>query len=130
MVNDTIADFLTRVRNAIASKKTDLILPSSKMIESIAKILKEEGFIEDYEVVKSEIQNNLKIKLKYVNGVPAITKLERVSKPGVRFYKGYKQILRIKRGIGISIFSTPRGVMTGDHAREERVGGEFLCRIW
>ncbi len=130
MVNDSIADFLTRIRNAITRKKQELTLPSTKMLEAMARILKEEGFIEDYEVEKEKIQDTITIKLKYINGVPAIRKLERVSKPGVRSYMGYRDIPRVKQGLGISIFSTPSGVMTGETARENHVGGEYLCRIW
>lgn len=130
MVNDPIADFLTRVRNAIARKKQELVLPSTNMIEAMAQILKEEGFIEDFEVEPNDVQNKIIIKLKYVNGAPVIRKLERISKPGVRSYMGYREIPRVKQGLGISIFSTPSGVMTGENARKNRVGGEYLCRIW
>jgi len=130
MVNDTIADFLTRVRNALAREKQEITLPSSKMLEAMAKILKEEGFILDYKVEKAEPQNSLTIKLRYVDGESAIARLERVSKPGVRRYMGYRDIPRVKRGIGIAIFSTPQGLMTGKEAREKKVGGEYLCNIW
>lgn len=130
MVNDSIADFLTRIRNALYRKQEELTMPSSKMIEAVAKILKEEKYISDYEVKKAEPQNQIVIKLKYVNGVSAISKLQRMSKPGVRTYMGYREIPLIKNGIGIAVFSTPRGIMTGKHARHEKVGGEYLCRIW
>lgn len=130
MVNDPIADFLARLRNAIARKTEKIVSPSSKMIESIAKILKDEGFIIDYKIIDQKPQNNIEISLKYVNGMPAIQSLKRISKPGVRNYLGYRDIPRVKNGLGISILSTPRGVMTGKNAKGEKVGGEYLCEIW
>ncbi len=130
MVNDPIADFLTRVRNAIARQKKEFSVPATNMIIAIAKIMKEEGYINNYEVKKNSPQDELIIKLKYVNGQPAIRELKRVSKPGVRRYMGYNQIPRIKQGLGISIFSTPSGIMTGKKAKQAKVGGEFLCTIW
>ena len=131
MVNDPIADFLTRIRNAIARKKESLTVPSSKMLEAIASILKEEGYILDYEVSgEDKVQKELTLKLKYVNGKPAITKLIRVSKPGVRIYAGYKDVARVKQGLGLNILTTPKGVMTGKQAKDKQVGGELLCKIW
>ena len=131
MVNDPIADFLTRIRNAIARKKESLSVPSSKMLESIAAILKEEQYILDYEVVDDGgVQKELILKLKYVNGVSSITNLTRVSKPGVRIYSGYRDVSRVKYGLGINILTTPKGLMTGKKAKQERVGGELLCKIW
>lgn len=130
MVNDPIADFLTRIRNGISRKKSEVVLPSSKMLEAIAKIMKEEGFILDYSVEEVKPQNQLSVKLKYVNGKSAIEKMDRVSKPGVRNYLGYREIPRIKRGLGIAVFSTPNGVMTGATARDTKIGGEYLCKIW
>jgi len=130
MVNDTIADFLTRIRNALARQKQEIDVPSSNMLVAMAKILKQEGFIEDYSVVKATPQNALNITLKYADGKSVIYKLQRVSKPGVRRYMGYRNIPRVKRGVGIAIFSTPQGLMTGKEAREKQVGGEYLCNIW
>ncbi|MBD3280247.1 30S ribosomal protein S8 [Candidatus Dojkabacteria bacterium] len=131
MVNDPIADFITRLRNAIERKKESLSVPSSKILEAIASILKDEGFILDYNVeVGDGPQKELTLDLKYVNGKPTISKLTRVSKPGVRIYSGYKDLARVKHGLGISILTTPKGVMTGKKAREEQVGGELLCTIW
>lgn len=130
MVNDTIADFLTRIRNALARQKQEIDVPSSNMLVAMAKILKQEGFIEDYSVVKATPQNALNITLKYADGKSVIYKLQRVSKPGVRRYMGYRNISRVKRGVGIAIFSTPQGLMTGKEAREKQVGGEYLCNIW
>lgn len=130
MVNDLISDFLTRIRNAIARKQEEVTMPSSKMLVAVAKILKEENFISDYEVIEAKPQNKIVLHLRYVNGVSAINKLERISKPGVRTYLGYRNMPLIKSGLGISVFSTPKGIMTGKSARKEKVGGEYLCRIW
>jgi len=105
-------------------------MPSSKMLVAVAKILKEENFISDYEVIEAKPQNKIVLHLRYVNGVSAINKLERISKPGVRTYLGYRNMPLIKSGLGISVFSTPKGIMTGKSARKEKVGGEYLCRIW
>jgi len=130
MVNDSIADFLTRVRNAIARKKEQVVVPSNKMVVAIASILKNEGFINDY---KEETQDNLKvlvISLKYINGESAIRKLTRVSKPGVRKYMGYRNIPRVMQGLGVAIFSTPKGVMSGNEAKKNSIGGEYLCSVW
>ncbi|MBN1331305.1 30S ribosomal protein S8 [Candidatus Dojkabacteria bacterium] len=133
MVNDPIADFLTRIRNAIARKQKTLNVPSTKMLEAIAAILKEEGYILDYKVEEpkeKEVQKQLNLKLKYINGESAIKELIRISKPGVRIYSGYRDIGRIKYGLGISILTTPKGLLTGKKAKEEQVGGELLCKIW
>lgn len=130
MVNDPIADFLSRIRNAIVREKTQITLPSSKMIEAMSKILKEEGFINGYSVEEKVPQNEITLDLKYVNGVAAIRNLERISKPGVRSYVGYKEIPRVKQGVGIAILSTPSGVLSGKEARKQKVGGEYICRVW
>lgn len=130
MVNDPIGDFLTRIRNAQERKKETVELPSSKMLEGLATILKEEGFINNFEVKNSDVQNEIMVSLKYVNGTPAIRSLKRVSKPGLRKYRGYKEIKAIKQGMGINIFSTPKGVLTGKEARNQKVGGEYICDIY
>lgn len=130
MVNDPIADFLTQIRNAQQRKKDEVSVKSSKMLEAIAAILKEEGFIMDFSVNTQEIQNELNIKLKYVNGEAAIRELARVSKPGIRKYLGYKQIRPVKKGLGIAIISTPMGVVSDKKARENKVGGEYICYVY
>lgn len=130
MITDPIGDLLTRIRNAQERRQDVVSMPSTKMIVAIAEILKSEGFIEGYEVVEVEPQNELKIQLKYVNGVPAIRELKRISKPGIRRYRGYRTIKSIKNGLGVSIFSTPMGVISGEDAVKNKVGGEYLCYVY
>jgi len=135
-VNDPIADMLTRVRNAVMAGHTTTAMPSSKMKASIAKILKEEGFIDSYEVVEGDRPGHkvLRIRLKYVGERrqrrPVLTGLERVSRPGRRVYTGKKDIPWVLSGMGISIISTPKGMMTGQKARKLGVGGEVVCKVW
>mgnify|MGYP005837959733 FL=1 len=135
-VNDPIADMLTRIRNAILADHTLAAMPSSKLKVAIAKILQEEGYISNYEVVdgKSAGQKILRIHLKYVgerrNRKPVITGLQRVSRPGRRVYTGKKEIPWVLSGIGVAILSTPKGVMTGKRARQLGVGGEVICKVW
>ena len=130
MSNDPIGDFLTRIRNAQLRKKETVEIPSTSMLVSISEILKQEGFISGYEVAKQDVQDNIILRLKYVDSRPTIRELIRVSKPGIRKYRGYREITPIKNGLGISIFSTPKGVMTGNNAVKERVGGEYICEIY
>lgn len=132
MVNDPIADFLTRIRNSILRSKSEIYVPASKMIVSITEILKQEGFISDYKQVENEEnQKQILITLEYnSDGKTPIHEIKRVSKPGLRIYKGYRDIPKVLNNIGINIFSTPKGVMTGVQARREKVGGEYLCKIW
>jgi small subunit ribosomal protein S8 len=135
-VNDPIADMLTRMRNSIMTGHQLVALPSSKLKVSIAKILKEEGYIASYEVVdgKTTGQKVLRIRLKYVGErrerKPVITGLERVSRPGRRVYTNKREIPWVLSGLGIAIVSTPKGVMTGQRARQLGVGGEVLCKVW
>ncbi len=132
-VNDPIADMLTRIRNAVAARHDSVSMPASKMKVAIAKVLKEEGFIKDYTVVQQEgrPQAELRIELNYLGRKqPAINGLKRVSKPGLRVYVQKRQIPRVYGGLGIAILSTPKGVMTGQQARRESVGGELLCYVW
>lgn len=136
MTSDPIADMLTRVRNAHMAGHSTVSLPSSKLKVAIAQILKQEGFIEEMEVVTAdgEPQAALRLTLKYV-GVrrekrPVISGLERVSKPGRRVYARHKDIPWVLSGMGIAILSTPKGVMTGARARQLGVGGEVLCKVW
>ena len=130
MVNDPIADMLTRIRNAVMVGHDDVLVPFSQMKHSIARILKQEGFINDYEVLRGKPQSMMKIRLKYIDGQSAILGLERVSKPGLRVYVGCHEIPRIYGGLGIAIISTSKGIMTGQEAWHNHIGGEFLCRIW
>lgn len=130
MVTDPIGDFLTRIRNAQARNYDEVVLPSTRMIADICKILKAEGFILNFEVIEKSPQNELKVKLKYVNEIPAIRELVRVSKPGVRKYVGYRDIKPIMNGLGVAIYSTPHGVVKGEDAYKNRVGGEYICYIY
>lgn len=130
MVSDPVGDFLTRIRNAQDRKKEIVTVPASNMIVAIADILKNEGFIISYDVSDSEVQKEVNLTLKYVNNRPAIRSLKRVSKPGIRKYTGYKDIKQIKNGLGLAIFSTPKGVITGEDAIKSKVGGEYICEIF
>ena len=136
MINDPIADMLTRIRNAMMAGHADVAMPSSNIKKEIARILKEEGFIEDFEVIEGEkpSQTTLQIKIKYAgerrSRKPVITGIERVSRPGRRVYTRHDEIPWVLSGMGISILSTPKGVMTGQRARQEGVGGEILCKVW
>jgi small subunit ribosomal protein S8 len=131
MVNDPIADMLTRIRNANLVKQKQVVMPSSKIKTSIAAILAEEGFIDGYAVTEETPQPRLIERLKYTaQGRPVISGLDRVSRPGRRFYSGSKDIPWVRSGLGINIVSTPKGLMTGRKARRERLGGEILCNIW
>jgi small subunit ribosomal protein S8 len=131
-VTDPIADMLTRVRNAISAHHDTVGMPTSNTKVALAKILKEEGFIEDYTVAKgSGPQGELKVALHYRGeGDPAISGIKRVSKPGLRVYVGKGEIPRFYGGLGVAILSTSKGVMTGKQARTEGVGGEVLCHVW
>jgi small subunit ribosomal protein S8 len=130
MVTDPIADMLTRIRNAVLARHEFTLVPSSRMKLSIAKILKEEGFIRDYEVLKGQPQRVIKIYLKYAEKEPVISGLKRVSKPGLRIYVQRKEIPRVYGGTGIAIISTPKGVMIGQQAWRQGLGGEMLCYVW
>lgn len=131
MVNDPIADMLTRIRNASMVKQKQVVMPSSTIKVGIAHILTEEGFIDGYGVTEEKPQPKLVLRLKYTaQGRPVITGLERVSRPGRRFYSGAKDIPWVRSGLGVNIVSTPKGLMTGRKARRERLGGEILCNVW
>ena len=129
-VTDPIADMLTRIRNAIMAGHDSVAIPSSKIKLAIAKILKKEGFIQDYEVSKGKPQATLKIQLKYTNGQPALLGLERVSKPGLRLYVNKGEVPRVYGGLGIAILSTSKGVMTSRRAWQLGLGGELLLYVW
>ena len=131
MVTDPIADMLTRIRNASMVKQKQVVMPHSKIKASIAEILKSEGFIDAFAVMEDKPQARLVLRLKYTpQGRPVITGLERVSKPGRRYYSGAKDIPWVRSGLGINIVSTPKGLMTGRKARREKLGGEILCNVW
>jgi len=130
-VTDPIADMLTRIRNAVMVKHDSVLIPASRAKLSIAKVLKEEGFIGNYEVLRGKPHRVIKIHLKYDdNNQPILSGLERVSKPGLRVYVQQKEIPRVYGGLGIAIVSTPKGVMTGQQAWRQGVGGELLCYVW
>ena len=130
MVTDPIADLLTRVRNAAMARHDSVSIPASKVKIVIAKILKDEGFIADYSIIKGEPQRTIKITLKYIDKQPAFIGLERVSKPGLRVYSGKKEIPRVYGGLGIAVISTSKGLMTGQQAWKKNIGGEVLCYVW
>ena len=130
-VNDPIADMLTRIRNACMVRHTSVAMPSSKMKVAIAEILKREGFIRDFQIEEGQPFDTIQITLKYTSDRrPVITGLKRVSKPGLRIYTGRADIPRVRNGLGLSILSTPKGVMAGHEAWQEHVGGEVICYIW
>lgn len=130
-VNDPIADMLTRIRNACMARHTNVSIPASKMKLAIADILKREGFIKDYAVQQGTPFDTIDITLKYTTDrQPAITGLKRVSKPGLRIYTKRADIPRVRGGLGLSILSTPKGVLAGHEAWQQRVGGEVLCYVW
>lgn len=130
-VTDPIADMLTRIRNAVMVRHDSVLIPTSKMKLSISRILKDEGFISDYEVVRGKPQRMIKIRLKYHDrNEPVLSGLERVSKPGLRMYVQKTEIPRVYGGLGVAIISTPKGLMTGQQAWRHGTGGELLCYIW
>ena len=130
-MTDPIADMLTRIRNANQNRAKVVSMPSSKMKETIASILKEEGFITDYSIEKNDVQNILTLTLKYAaNKERVITGLKRISKPGLRVYASVDKIPSVRNGLGIAIISTPKGVMTDKMARSNNVGGEVIAYIW
>jgi small subunit ribosomal protein S8 len=128
-MSDPIADMLTRIRNAQATEKVSVAIPASKVKTAIAKVLKDEGYIEDFANRSVDGKDVLEIGLKYYAGKPVIEKIERVSRPGLRIYKGRDDIPRVMNGLGVAIVSTSRGVMTDRRARETGVGGEVLCIV-
>jgi len=129
-MTDPITDMLNQIRNAQAVGKTEILIPSSKIKNEILGILTKEGFVgEVKKAVKGKIKS-LKIVLKYENEIPAIAGLKRVSKPGQRIYEGFSEIRKVRGGYGISIVSTPKGLMTNKEARKQKLGGEIICQIW
>ena len=128
-MSDPISDMLTRIRNAQMAEKVSVAMPASKLKVAIAKVLKDEGYVEDFAVRDAEGKPTLEIGLKYYAGRPVIERIERVSKPGLRIYKGCEDIPRVMNGLGVAIVSTPKGVMTDRKARASKVGGEVLCIV-
>jgi len=130
-MTDPIADLLTRIRNGLIARHQYVLVPGSKMKIAIARILKEEGFIKDVEILRDNPQRTLKIWLKYASGKePVLSGLRRVSKPGLRVYTGKRELPRVLGGLGLAILSTPKGIMTERKARRLGVGGEILCYVW
>ncbi|HOP11327.1 MAG TPA: 30S ribosomal protein S8 [Oscillospiraceae bacterium] len=132
-VTDSIADMLTRIRNASSAKHTSVDIPASNMKASIAKILLEEGYIEGYETIDDGVQGVIRVTLKYGAGkikTSALTGLRRVSKPGLRIYASCEEMPKVMKGLGIAIVSTSKGVMTDKEARKQNVGGEVLAYVW
>jgi small subunit ribosomal protein S8 len=128
-MSDPIADMLTRIRNAQSVEKSTVSMPSSKVKVAIAQVLKDEGYIEDFAVRGEAGKPELELQLKYYAGRPVIERIERVSKPGLRIYKGAEELPRVMNGLGVAIVSTSRGVMTDRRARASGVGGEVLCVV-
>lgn len=129
-MTDPVADMLTRIRNGIMARHTRVMMPSSKMKVAIARILKEEGYIRDFEVIQDSPQGTLRITLRYVDRRPVLQQLKRISKPGLRVYTRRDSIPRVRGGLGTAIISTPQGVMTGRKAYQLGLGGEVVCYVW
>jgi small subunit ribosomal protein S8 len=130
-LTDPIADMLTRIRNAVAVHHDSVLVPGSNPKVALARIMKDEGFIEDFEILRSGPQRTLRVRLRYWDKKQsAISGLKRVSKPGLRVYVGSKKIPRIYGGMGVAIISTSQGVMTGSEARRRGIGGEYICYVW
>lgn len=128
-ISDPVADMLTRIRNAQRVAKSEVVMPSSKLKAAIAQVLADEGYIEGFQVVANGGKPELRIGLKYYAGRPVIERLERVSRPGLRIYRGRDAIPQVMNGLGVAIVSTSRGVMTDRQARAQGVGGEVLCYV-
>ncbi|HVA17310.1 MAG TPA: 30S ribosomal protein S8 [Candidatus Dormibacteraeota bacterium] len=131
MITDPIADMLTRIRNAVRARHPRVDLPSSKMKIELARILKEEGYVSTYKVVEENKRKILRVFFRYTSDKRSVlTNLKRISRPGCRRYVGKSDIRPVVGGMGVAILSTPRGIMTGQAARKEGVGGELLCEVW
>jgi small subunit ribosomal protein S8 len=130
-VNDPIADFLVQVRNAAHAKKEEVSIPASKFKTRLAEIFKDEGFIEDFSVVPDRLQGLLVVRLRYDDrGRSVILGMRRESRPGRRLYVDTSKLPRVRNGLGTAVISTPRGLMTGRQARQQKIGGEYICSIW
>jgi small subunit ribosomal protein S8 len=131
MMTDPIADMLTRIRNGLQARHAAVEMPTSKIKVAIAEVLKDEGYIKGYSVAGEGISRMLKVELRYVGkNEPVVSGIKRISKPGLRVYAAATEIPRVFGGLGVSIMSTSRGVMSGGQARKQRVGGEVLCHVW
>ncbi|MBI5108786.1 MAG: 30S ribosomal protein S8 [Rhodocyclales bacterium] len=128
-MTDPVADMLTRIRNAQMAEKLSVSMPSSKLKVAIAKVLKDEGYIDDFAIRENGAKPELDVALKYYAGRPVIERIERISKPGLRVYKGKDDLPRVMNGLGVAIVSTPKGVMTDRRARAGNMGGEVLCIV-
>lgn len=130
-MTDPIADFLTRVRNAIGAGKKTVDIPASNIKKGIAEIMKNTHFISDYSLIETDgVKKFISLKLKYNDGVSVIEGLKRISKPGIRTYKDSENIPRVRNGLGIAVISTSKGLMTDKQARAQKIGGEVICEIW
>lgn len=129
-VTDPIADFLTRVRNALHAKKKFVDIPSSNMKLKMTEILKNSSFIKDFNIIEDNKQNIIRVHLKYKNGEPSISGLKKISTPGLRSYVGKDELPRVLNGLGLAILSTSKGLLTDKQAKVESVGGEVICHIW
>jgi len=129
-MNDPLGDLLSRIRNAQMRNKSKVTTPNSRLRESVVEVLKNEGYIRGYAVVEREGRSEIEIELKYFDGEPVIREIERVSKPGRRVYTSVKNMPRINNGLGVTIVSTPKGVMADHDARDANVGGEILCTVF
>lgn len=129
-MTDPIADFLTRIRNAANARHKVVDVPASRLKERLAAILKDQGFISDFQKVEEGPQGTIRVALRYINGFPSMLGLQRVSRPGLRRYAGAGELPRVKNGLGIAIISTSQGLMTDKEARTRNIGGEVLCYVW
>lgn len=129
-MTDPIADFLSRIRNASRAGHRTVDVPASKMKQGLAQILKDQGFITDFEQVEGGPQKAIRMRLRYVDGEPAVLGLRRVSRPGLRRYAKVAELPRVRNGLGIAVISTSHGLMTDKEARRQQIGGEVLCYIW
>ncbi len=129
-VTDPVADFLTRIRNAVKAHKKRVDIPSSQFKVNLAEIMKKYNFINDYTVIEDDKQNILRIELKYINGNPALHGLTRISTPGLRVYAGADKLPRVLNGLGIAVISTSKGLLSEKEARKDSIGGEVVCYIW
>jgi small subunit ribosomal protein S8 len=129
-LNDPIGDLITRIRNAQLRGRSKLVSPASTLRTRVLNVLKDEGYIRDFREVEKEGRKEIEIELKYFEGAPAIHQIQRVSKPGRRVYSSIKDLRLVRNGLGISILSTPKGVMSDNAARDANVGGEILCEVY
>lgn len=130
VMTDPIADMLTRIRNANQMKHETVDIPASKLKKEILEVLKAEGYIIGYKIIKGDVQNTLRVNLKYLNNARVVKGLKRISKPGLRVYAKNSEIPKVLNGLGIAVVSTSRGIMTDREARKQKIGGEILAYVW